>query len=195
VKPTTAGSLTAIFSMGFGVVRASSGPITDRLGGEATLGLALSVMAAGALLITMSRDFNMDLVGEVMLSLGTGVSANAIFKLVPQEVPQAVGGAAGMVGGLGAFGGFVLTPCLATFAHARGKDGYSQGFVIFAGLAVLDMFITLAMRCAPRDDDSSSEEETEETTEFEDGFLDMPMKAQGGYAPDSQARMLTCQAA
>mmetsp|Transcript_35476 Transcript_35476/g.89391 ORF Transcript_35476/g.89391 Transcript_35476/m.89391 type:complete len:511 (-) Transcript_35476:30-1562(-) len=174
VAPTTAGSLAAFFSMGFAAVRVLSGPVTDRLGGTSALALALSVMGIGALLVAMSRDFNTNLMGEVLLAVGTGTSSNAIFKLVPQEVPQAVGGAAGLVGGLGAFGGFVLTPCLASFAHMYGKDGYSQGFVIFFGLSILNLAVTWALRCASSDDE---DEETEESSEVEDSFMEVPCKA------------------
>mmetsp|Transcript_34134 Transcript_34134/g.86343 ORF Transcript_34134/g.86343 Transcript_34134/m.86343 type:complete len:131 (-) Transcript_34134:26-418(-) len=117
----------------------------------------------------MSRDFSTNLAGEVMLAMGTGTSTNAVFKLVPHEVPQAVGGAAGLVGGLGAFGGFVLTPCLASFAHMYGKEGYSQGFVIFFGLSIFNLAVTWALRCASSHDE---DEETEESSEVESSFMD-----------------------
>jgi len=176
VLPTTAGSLAGFFNLGFGATRALSGPVTDRLGGVPALALALSVMAVGALLIVMSRDFNTNLAGEVMLAAGTGMSTNAVFKLIPEEVPEAVGGAAGLVGGLGAFGGFVLTPCLASFAHMNGKEGYSQGFVIFFGLSMLNLAVAWALRCSSSQDDSSEDEETEESSLVEDGFMDLPSK-------------------
>jgi len=173
VRPTTAGSLAALFNMSFSVVRAVSGPLSDRLGGEVALALALSTMLAGASTIVVSRDFNLDLLGEGLLALGAGVSTNAVFKLIPHEVPQAVGGAAGLVGGLGAFGGFVITPCLASFAHMYGKDGYSQGFVVFAILALANLGLTFALHCTSGEDETSSEEEeTESNSELADGDME-----------------------
>jgi NNP family nitrate/nitrite transporter-like MFS transporter len=46
-----------------------------------------------------------------------------------------VGGAAGIIGGLGAFGGFVLPPVLGLFVRAQGEPGYAHGFYVFLGLA------------------------------------------------------------
>ena len=59
-----------------------------------------------------------------------------MFKLVPKFTPKAVGGAAGIIGGLGAFGGFVLPPALGLFVRMNGEQGYAQGFYMFLGLAV-----------------------------------------------------------
>jgi NNP family nitrate/nitrite transporter-like MFS transporter len=75
----------------------------------------------------------------VVLALGMGISNAAVFKLVPQEVPQAVGGASGWVGGLGAFGGFTLPPLLGSIVASQGQAGYASGFWIFAGLAIASL--------------------------------------------------------
>lgn len=57
------------------------------------------MLLAGALLLTLSGAFGLSVTGEVLMALGMGVNNAAVFKLVPQEVPHAVGGAAGWVGG------------------------------------------------------------------------------------------------
>lgn len=49
------------------------------------------------------------------MAVGMGVTDAAVFKIVPEEVPQAAGGAAGWVGGLGTFGGFAIPPVLGMF--------------------------------------------------------------------------------
>ena len=49
-----------------------------------------------------------------------GLANAAVFKMVPKYVPHAVGGASGLVGGLGALGGFVIPPVLGLFAGALG---------------------------------------------------------------------------
>jgi len=82
----------------------------------------------------------------VLLSIAMGVMNAAVFKLVPQEVPQAVGGAAGWVGGLGALGGFVLPPVLGAFVEARGQVGYARGFLVFLGLALLCLALAAIIR-------------------------------------------------
>jgi NNP family nitrate/nitrite transporter-like MFS transporter len=58
---------------------------------------------------------------------------------VPQAVPQAVGGAAGWVGGLGAFGGFVIPPAMAFAVRDLGRPGYPIGFVVFVFLALFSL--------------------------------------------------------
>jgi MFS transporter, NNP family, nitrate/nitrite transporter len=130
-----AGSLTAAFSIGASVVRIYGGRIADRFGGELTAIGALSTMLVGALVMTFSGTYALSVVGELVMALGMGVGNAAVFKLVPQEVPDAVGGAAGWVGGLGAFGGFAIPPGMALFVS--GDAGYDTGFVIFVGLAIL----------------------------------------------------------
>jgi NNP family nitrate/nitrite transporter-like MFS transporter len=71
------------------------------------------------------------------MAIGMGVCNAAVFKLMPQYVPQAVGGAAGWVGGLRAFGGFVIPPILGYFVRVRGNGGYATGFVTYLALALL----------------------------------------------------------
>jgi NNP family nitrate/nitrite transporter-like MFS transporter len=68
-----------------------------------------------------------------------GVCNAAIFKIVPQAVPGAVGGASGWVGGLGAFGGFVLPPILAFAVRDLGKQGYAIGFIVFVFLTLVSL--------------------------------------------------------
>ena len=65
-----------------------------------------------------------------------GLANAAVFKMVPKYVPNAVGGASGLVGGFGALGGFVFPPLLGLFAGALGDFGYAGGFFVYVVLAV-----------------------------------------------------------
>jgi len=141
-----AGVLTAVYSLTASVIRISGGSLADRLGGEATSFLALSVMLAGALLMTVSHALALSILAAVMMALGMGVANAAVFKLVPKEVPQAVGGAAGWVGGLGAFGGFAIPPILSAFVRSYGNAGYTIGFVTFILLAGISLGLALVLR-------------------------------------------------
>jgi NNP family nitrate/nitrite transporter-like MFS transporter len=146
LSAVTAGLLTAVYSLTASVIRISGGSLADRLGGEATSFLALSVMLAGALLMTVSHMLTLSILAVVMMALGMGVANAAVFKLVPKEVPQAVGGAAGWVGGLGAFGGFAIPPILSAFVRIQGESGYATGFVTFIVLAILSLGLALILR-------------------------------------------------
>jgi NNP family nitrate/nitrite transporter-like MFS transporter len=80
------------------------------------------------------------------MALGMGVTNAAVFKLVPQEVPEAVGGAAGWVGGLGAFGGFAIPPVMGAFVRVSGNAGYPTGFTVFIGLSLLSLSLSYILR-------------------------------------------------
>jgi nitrate/nitrite transporter NarK len=77
--------------------------------------------------------------GQMIMALSMGFANAAVFKLVPKYSPAAVGGAAGIVGGLGAFGGFVIPPLMGLFVKVSGRAGYARGFAIFLVLALVCM--------------------------------------------------------
>ncbi len=68
-----------------------------------------------------------------------GICNAAVFKIVPKAVPHAIGGAAGWVGGLGAFGGFVIPPIMAMAVRNLGTPGYAIGFVTFVFLTLFSL--------------------------------------------------------
>lgn len=137
VGAVTAAMLTALYAILTSVIRIVGGSVADRIGGENTAILALLTMLVGAVLMTASHDYYLAVLAEILMALGMGVGNAAVFKLVPQEVPEAVGGAAGWVGGLGAFGGFAIPPVLGIFVRVQGQSGYANGFVTFIVLAII----------------------------------------------------------
>ncbi|HEX6200858.1 MAG TPA: MFS transporter [Thermoanaerobaculia bacterium] len=136
-----AGLFTAVYSVLTSVVRIVGGILSDRLkeGGENTGILALLIMLAGALVMTVTREYQLALPGVILLAVGMGTANAAVFKIVPQAVPKAVGGAAGWVGGLGAFGGFAIPPALGFAVRDLGEPGYAIGFVVFVFLALVSL--------------------------------------------------------
>lgn len=91
------------------------------------------------------HGFAANLVSEIIIGAGMGAANAAVFKMVPKYVTQAAGGASGWVGGLGAFGGFVVPPILGAFVQAQGTHGYSTGFVVYVILAVLSISISIGL--------------------------------------------------
>ena len=139
--PILAGTLAGVFSIITSLVRVGGGYLSDRIGGEITGVFALGTMLAGAILMTLSGDFNISVVAEVLMAIGMGVANAAVFKLVAQEIPEAVGGAAGWVGGLGAFGGFAIPPLMGIIVQIQGTVGYANGFVVFVCLSAISLFL------------------------------------------------------
>lgn len=82
------------------------------------------------------------------MAFGMGICNAAVFKIVPQAVPQAVGGAAGWVGGLGAFGGFVIPPVMAFAVRNLGQPGYAIGFITFIFLTLFSLSMAWILKYA-----------------------------------------------
>ncbi len=150
VSLRTAGLLTAIcFSLLASFIRIYGGVISDKIGGENTAIISFSLVLLGALILTFAHNFAPSLTGEILIGAGMGVANAAVFKLVAKYVPEAVGGASGWVGGLGAFGGFAVPPLLGSFVDAYGKAGYAKGFVVYIVLAMISIGIALYLKNLP----------------------------------------------
>ena len=150
VSPLKAGLLTAVFSILASLIRIAGGVLSDQLheGGENTAILALLITLVGALVMTSSHQFELSVPGEILMAFGMGICNAAVFKIVPQAVPQAVGGAAGWVGGLGAFGGFAIPPAMAFAVHDLGTNGYAIGFVTFVFLTLFSLSMAWILKYA-----------------------------------------------
>ena len=73
--------------------------------------------------------------------LPLGPLAEAAVTVARVGFVLAVGGAAGWVGGLGAFGGFTI-PLVMSFAVSDlGQRGYAIGFIVFVVLALMSMSV------------------------------------------------------
>jgi len=147
----TAGILGgAGFSLLAAVTRVFGGSLSERFGGERLAAVAFAIVLIGAGLLTVEVDFAVNLAGELLIALGMGLANAAVFKMVPKYVPQAVGGASGLVGGLGALGGFVIPPVLGLFAGALGDRGYAGGFFTYVVLAVAAILVSVGFIRASR---------------------------------------------
>jgi NNP family nitrate/nitrite transporter-like MFS transporter len=122
------------------------------VGGEAVVSASfVSVLLGAALMCLVTDSFGVAVTGQMILALGMGFANAAVFKLVPKYSPRAVGGAAGIVGGLGAFGGFVIPPLMGLFVRFYGARGYSRGFTVFVLLSVAALIVFFFLhRRAPR---------------------------------------------
>jgi MFS transporter, NNP family, nitrate/nitrite transporter len=140
----TAGILGgAGFSLLAALTRVQGGSLSERFGGERLAVAAFVIVLIGAGLLTAVTDFSINLAGELAIAVGMGLGNAAVFKMVPKYVPHAVGGASGLVGGLGALGGFVIPPMLGLFAGALGDRGYAGGFFVYVVLAVAAILVSI----------------------------------------------------
>jgi NNP family nitrate/nitrite transporter-like MFS transporter len=140
-SPVKAGILTAVFSLLASIVRVAGGAFADRIGGEKSALIAMIAIIAASIAFTFAFKAGIAVCAAILLAAGMGVNNAAVFKLVPKYVPLYIGGAAGWIGGLGAFGGFVIPPMLGAIAGRFGQNGYAAGFVIFIFLALVSLVI------------------------------------------------------
>ncbi|MDM0492252.1 MAG: MFS transporter [Clostridium perfringens] len=132
-----AGLLTALYSILTSLTRIYGGKVADKNGGEITTIVSLGIALLGAICMTFASTMTLAIIGIILLAIGMGVANAAVFKIVPNAVPEAMGGASGWIGGLGALGGFLIPPVMASFLNRSGFAGYSQGFSVFIVLIIV----------------------------------------------------------
>lgn len=132
-----AGLLTAFYSILTSLTRVYGGKLADKKGGEITTIVSLGIALVGAICMTFASTMTLAIIGIILLAIGMGIANAAVFKIVPNAVPEAMGGASGWIGGLGALGGFLIPPVMASFLNRSGFVGYSQGFSVFIVLMIV----------------------------------------------------------
>ena len=133
------------FSLLASLLRVYGGRLADKFGGEKVAVISFAMILVGALLLMVTTSFGLALIGEVIMGAGMGFANGAVFKLVPTYVSKAPGGAMGLVGGLGAFGGFVVPPLMGMFVDAFGKNGFSRGFILYVILSAISIVISFML--------------------------------------------------
>lgn len=139
--PIAAGLLTAMFAILSSGIRVVGGIVSDKVGGEKVSLWSMFTLAAAALCMMFCENVAMSIISTIVIAGAMGFNNAATFKMVPKYAEKAVGGASGWVGGLGAFAGFILPPVLGALVNAWGPSGYLLGFVVFVGMAILNILI------------------------------------------------------
>ena len=132
------------------LLRPLGGALADRLGGTRVLTGALTVVAALAVALASLPGLGLT-VTMLMFTMGTlGVGNGAVFQVVPQRFPSAVGPITGLVGAAGGLGGFLLPFALGSLQGSTGT--FAAGFLVFGAAAVLaSVAVTRRQRAWQRD--------------------------------------------
>ena len=134
----SAAGYAALCAAAGSLLRPLGGALADRLGGTRVLTGALMTVAtlAAGLAALPGLGFT---VAMLMLTMGTlGMGNGAVFQVVPQRFPAAVGPMTGLVGAAGGFGGFLLPFALGSLQGSTGT--FAAGFIVFAAAAVAASF-------------------------------------------------------
>jgi NNP family nitrate/nitrite transporter-like MFS transporter len=132
LTPADAGLRTAGFVLVATLVRPLGGVLADRIGGRRILLVVFPVTAAMAALLCAPYMSTMT-VGALGMAAAIGLGNGAVFKLVPEYFPSAVGSVTGLVGAAGGLGGFFPPLVLGAVKQATGS--YTLGFVLLSAFA------------------------------------------------------------
>jgi NNP family nitrate/nitrite transporter-like MFS transporter len=162
-----AGLMAALVVMAGSMARPMGGILADRFGGIRTLQLLFVVVAVAYMTVAMLPQ------GPVPVALGSakvagwaitelpgiawvavlafflgatalGMGNGSVFQLVPLRFRNEIGVMTGLVGAAGGLGGFFLAKALGISKGMTG--GFSAGFSLFAGLAIIGLFGLMAVK-------------------------------------------------
>ncbi len=132
--------LTTLFIFPASLLRPVGGWLSDKYGPSYVMwGVFASMLVSGLLLsIPLGIGLWLFVVLVFVLGCGMGIGKAAVYKLIPDHFPRDVGAVGGMVGMLGAMGGFFLPP---TWVYLNQWTGIPQ--MTFGVLTVLTFISTL----------------------------------------------------
>ena len=141
LSATQAGLYTAVYACLAALLRIPGGSISDRIGGLKVSMFAIALLGSVSIIMAFSSNWILSGICTLVIAVAFGLNNAAIMKLVPVDVSKSVGGASGWVGGLGAFGGFVIPPVLGKVVDVMGITGYYRGFFTFTVLSIIVLLI------------------------------------------------------
>lgn len=131
-----AGYFGALCIFAGAILRPVGGAVADRLGGVKSLYIFFGTVTLLAVLnATMTLPFGVAILVLFLIMANLGMANGAVFQLVPQRFGKDIGIMTGIIGAAGGLGGTAL---IKTLGWSKGAfDGYSAGFMIFAGVVLV----------------------------------------------------------
>jgi NNP family nitrate/nitrite transporter-like MFS transporter len=128
--------LTTLFIFPASLLRPVGGWMSDRFGPSVVLWSVFGLMLVSGLSLSIPMGLGVWAFTLLVFALGCGMGVGkaATYKLIPDHFPRDVGAVGGLVGMLGALGGFVLPPL---WAYTNQWTGTPQTtFAVLTGLTV-----------------------------------------------------------
>jgi NNP family nitrate/nitrite transporter-like MFS transporter len=138
LTPKDAGMRTAGFVLLATAMRPIGGILSDKFGGRRVLLAVFPVVIAMALLMTFDTMIPFT-IGALFVACAIGLGNGAVFKLVPEYFPRAVGSVTGLVGAAGGLGGFFPPLVLGVLRKSTGS--FTLGFLFLALFALLCLVV------------------------------------------------------
>ncbi len=133
LTPEDAGLRTAGFVALATAMRPVGGVLSDRIGGRSVLRIVFPLTAVAAVLLAIP-SMPLFTVGALGMAAAIGLGNGAVFKLVPEYFPKAVGSVTGLVGAAGGLGGFFPPLLLGIDKQVTGS--FAIGFVLLGVFAI-----------------------------------------------------------
>ena len=140
LTPQDAGFRTAGFVVLATAMRPVGGVLADKVGGRMILKWVFPATAVMAIFLAcpLMSTFT---VGALGMAASIGLGNGAVFKLVPEYFPKAVGGVTGLVGAAGGLGGFFPPLVLGIIKQQTGS--FTFGFVLLCAFALCCLTVLL----------------------------------------------------
>ncbi|WP_020475378.1 MFS transporter [Zavarzinella formosa] len=144
--------LTTLFIFPASLLRPLGGWMSDKWGAGLVLCGVFATMLVSGVMLSFPFGLGVWMFTLLVFTLGCGMGIGkaATFKLIPEHFPRDVGAVGGLVGMLGALGGFVLPP---TWAYLNQWTGTPQTtFAVLTGLTAISagwLFVSWRMAAAP----------------------------------------------
>jgi NNP family nitrate/nitrite transporter-like MFS transporter len=137
--------LTAFFIFPASLLRPLGGWLSDRFGPRVVTYAVFILMLATSVILSMPRsvcDLRLPLFVLCVegLGVGMGVGKASVYKYVPEYFPRDIGAAGGLVGSLGALGGFLLP---IGFGYLDSASGHPESCFWLMAVLVLTCLVWL----------------------------------------------------
>jgi NNP family nitrate/nitrite transporter-like MFS transporter len=136
--PQNAGLRTAGFVLVATAMRPVGGMLADKIGGLTILKWVFPITALMAIFMACP-SFITFTVGALGMAAAIGLGNGAVFKLVPEYFPNAVGSVTGLVGAAGGLGGFFPPLVVGSIKQATGA--FTLGFIFLAVFAIVCLIV------------------------------------------------------
>lgn len=140
----TAGLIAASFVWAASLMRPVGGIMADKYGARSVMLTSFASVAVISLVLSIPMGLAPFIPIVVLLGIGLGIGTAAVFTYIPQYFPEDVGAVGGLVGCLGALGGFILPLMFAQAMDITDKP-QSTFYVIFALAAIGAIILRIAV--------------------------------------------------